>query len=70
MSGDKEMSDKMNEFLDKVDALCYEYGYEIHPTIHGWTGKRDEKGNLDTIAIIGNDEIGEVIFIDGDGRGN
>lgn len=64
-----EMSDKMNEFLDKVDALCHEYGYEIHPTIHGWTGKRDEDGKLETIAIIGNDEVGEVIFIDGDGRG-
>lgn len=63
MKNDKEMSEKMNEFLDKVDALCFEYGYEIHPTIHGWTG------NYKTIAIIGNDEIGEVIYIDGDGRG-
>jgi ribosomal protein S27AE len=65
---DKEMSEKMNEFLDKVDALCFEYGYEIHPTIHGWTGKTDENGKYQTIAIIGNNEIGEVVFIDGDGR--
>ena len=69
MKNDKEMSDEMNEFLDKVDALCLKYGYEIHPTIHGWTGKTDENGKHKTIAIIGNDEVGEVIFIDGDGRG-
>jgi hypothetical protein len=60
---------KMNEFLDKVSTLCFEYGYEIHPTIHGWTGETDENGKYKTIAIIGNDEIGEVIYIDGDGRG-
>jgi len=64
-----EMSDKMDEFLDKVDGLCHEYGYEIHPTIHGWSGKTDEKGKYKTIAIIGNDEVVEVIYIDGDGRG-
>lgn len=29
MKNDKEMSEKMNEFLDKVDALCFEYGYEF-----------------------------------------
>ena len=69
MKNDREMSEKMNEFLDKVDALCYEYGYEIYPTIHGWTGETDENGKYKTIAIIGNDEIGEVIYIDGDGRG-
>lgn len=51
------MSDKMDEFLDKVDALCFAYGYEIYPTV----------GN--TIVIIGNNETEEVLFIDGDGRG-
>ena len=55
MKNDKEMSEKMNEFLDKVDALCYEYGYEIYPTIHGWTGETDENGKYKTIAIIGNE---------------
>ncbi len=62
-------SKKMDEFLDKVDALCHEYGYEIHPTIDGWTGRTDKNGNYDTIAIIGKDEIQQVVFIDGDGRG-
>jgi len=63
------MSDKMDEFLDKVDTLCFEYGYEIHPTIQGWTGKVDEDGKYDTIAIIGNNEVIELLNIDGDGRG-
>jgi hypothetical protein len=54
------MSEQMNEFLDKVDALCFEYGYEIHPKIDG---------QYETITIIGNDEICEVTCIDGDGRG-
>lgn len=62
-----EMSDKMIEFLNKVSGLCFEYGYEIYPTTKGWTGKTDENGKYETIAIIGNDEIGEVVFIDSDG---
>ena len=33
------------------------------------TGKTDENGKYKTIAIIGKDEIAEVIYIDGDGRG-
>lgn len=64
-----KVSDKMDEFLDKIDALCSEYGYEIHPSAHGWTGKTDENGKYETIAIIGNDEVAELIYIDGDGRG-
>jgi hypothetical protein len=64
-----KFSGKMEEFLDKVDALCYEYGYEIHPTVKGWTGKLNTDGKYDTIAIIGDDEVVEVIHIDGDGRG-
>lgn len=63
------MSPKMDEFLDKIDHLCYEYKYEIYPTVAGWTGKTDENGKYETIAIIGEDEIEEVIYIDGDGRG-
>lgn len=63
------MTNKMDEFLDKVDALCFEYGYEIYPTIQGWTGKTDENGKYNTIAIIGNGEVEEILYIDGDGRG-
>nr|WP_298655191.1 hypothetical protein [uncultured Flavobacterium sp.] len=64
MKNDKEMSEKMNEFLDKVDALCYEYGYEIYPTIHGWTGETDENGKYKTIAIIGNELAKEKKLIE------
>jgi hypothetical protein len=64
-----KMSEKMDEFLDKVDSLCFEYGYQIMPTIEGWTGKTDENGKYETIAIIGDDEKIEIIGIDGDGRG-
>lgn len=69
MKDNSVLSDKMNEFLDKVDALCFEYGYEIHPTTKGRTGEKDENGKHRTIAIIGKDESTEVMFIDGDGRG-
>lgn len=65
----QQISDKMDEFLDKVDKLCWEYGYEIYPTEKGWTGKVNENGEYDSIAIIGNDEIVKVLYIDGDGRG-
>lgn len=58
-------SEKMEEFIDKVDALCFEYGYQIHPTVQGWTGIPDENGRLKTIAIIGDGEVGEVTRIDG-----
>lgn len=65
-----EMSKKMDEFLDKLDHLCYEYGYEIWPTPEGWTGRVNEDGEYDTIAIIGNDgETQKILYIDGDGRG-
>jgi hypothetical protein len=65
MKNSKTISEKMNQFLDKVDALCFEYGYEIHPTTHTNT---DEHCKNKTISIIGNDEICEVLYIDGDGR--
>lgn len=63
------ISDKMDEFLDKVDALCWEYGYEIHPTINGWTGIKNKNDEYDTIAVIGNGEVVKIRYIDGDGRG-
>jgi hypothetical protein len=64
-----EMSEKMNEFLDKVDQLCFEYGYEIWPTPEGHHKKVNKNGEYDTISIIGNDEVQKILYIDGDGRG-
>jgi len=53
----KEISKEMDEFLDKVDKLCWEYHYEMLPV-------------NDTIVISGEDgEMWQVTFIDGDGRG-
>ena len=44
------------------------HGFEIHPTIHGWTGKVDEYGHHETIAIIRKDgEAERILYIDGDG---
>jgi hypothetical protein len=57
------MSDKMNEFLDKVDRLCWEYGYEIHPN------NNKVNGEYDTIIVTDGTEIVKLVYIDGDGRG-
>lgn len=59
----QEISKEMDEFLDKVDRLCWEYGYEILPNPNKLEGERD------TILIKGGDEIVKLLFIDGDGRG-
>ena len=62
---DTETSDKMNEFLDKVDHLCFEYGYEIWASKEGWKGY----DFTPPFFIHGDDEVKEILFIDGDGRG-
>lgn len=53
-------SDKMEEFLDKVDKLCYKYNYELFPI-------SVEDGLF--IGIEGNGESERITRIDGDGRG-
>lgn len=58
-----EMTKQMDEFIDKLDKLCWEYGYEIIPT---HPVPDDE---YPTISIIGNDEVVKLVYIDGDGRG-
>ena len=58
------ISDRMNEFIDKVDQLCFEYGYEIQPNPNRMP---DE---YPTIIIRGDDEDVKLCYIDGDGRGN
>jgi len=64
-----KLSPKMEEFLDKVDKLCFEYGYQFYPTKEGWTGRRNEHGQYESFACIGNGEAIELIYLDGDGRG-
>ena len=57
------MTDEMNEFLEKLDKLCFEYKYEIKPT------HPVPNGEYPTISIINGDEVVKLLYIDGDGRG-
>ena len=58
------MTREMDEFIDKLDALCWEYGYEITPT---HPVPDDE---YPTLTINGHDgEKIKLLYIDGDGRG-
>jgi hypothetical protein len=58
-----KMSKEMDEFINKLDSLCWEYQMEINPThpVH-----EDE---YPTISIINGDEVVKLIYVDGDGRG-
>jgi hypothetical protein len=57
------MSDKMKEFLDKVDKLCWEYKFEIKPTYPV------PNNEFPTISIIGDGEAVKLLYIDGEGIG-
>ena len=50
------MTNKMKEFLDKVDKICYEYRYEIKPT---HPVPDDE---YPTLTIIGDGETAVIEF--------
>ena len=58
-----EMSKEMDEFIDKLDSLCWEYHIEIKPT------HPVPDNEYPTISIINGDEVVKLIYIDGDGRG-
>jgi hypothetical protein len=55
------MTNEMKEFLDKVDELCWKYGYEIKPT------HPIPNGECPTLTIVGGDESIKLVYIDGDG---
>jgi hypothetical protein len=57
------MSPQMKEFLDKLDQLCWEKGFEIRPT------HPVPQGEYATITITGNAETIKLLYIDGDGIG-
>lgn len=62
------MSKEMDEFIDKIDALCWEYKYEIWPTDK--INARNEDGSYPTLTIHGRGgEKVKLICIDWDGRG-
>ena len=58
-----KMSKEMDEFINKLDLLCWEYQMEIKPT---HSVPDDE---YPTISIINGDEVVKLIYIDGDGGG-
>ena len=49
------------EFVDKIDELCFEYKYELIPTV--------TTDNVPFISVQGDDDSARVWYIDGDGRG-
>ena len=51
----------MNEFLDKLDTLCWEYHVEIKPT---HPVPDDE---YPTISVVHGEEIVKFLYVDGDG---
>lgn len=61
------ISKKMDEFIEKVDSLCWEYGYQIWPTDK--INRRNDDGSYPTFTIHGDGEKVSLIYIDGDGRG-
>ena len=62
------ISKEMDEFIDKVDRLCLEYGYEIWPT--RVINAKNKDGNYPSFTVHGrNGEKVDLIYIDGDGRG-
>ena len=60
----------MEEFLNKIDKLCFEYGYEIKPSVRITLDINGNPSQIQTITITGNGETREVLYFDGDGRGN
>lgn len=57
-------SPKMKKFLEEIDKLCWEYGFEI------WSGEvngRNQDGTYPTFTIHGEMEQMKLVFIDGDG---
>jgi len=66
---EKEISKETDEFIDKLDHLCWEHGFEIWPT--DTINARNEDGSYPTFTIhnIGSGETVRLIYVDGDGRG-
>ena len=66
---EKEISKETDEFIDKLDHLCWEHGFEIWPT--DTINARNEDGSYPTFTIhnIGSGETVRLIYVDGDFRG-
>lgn len=57
----------MEEFLNKIDKLCFEYGYEMKPSMRNILDDDLNICHIPTIRITGNGETRDVIYFDGDG---
>jgi hypothetical protein len=66
---EREISKETDEFIDKLDHLCWEHRFEIWPT--DTINKRNEDGSYPTFTIhnMSNGETVRLIYVDGDGRG-
>lgn len=68
MESEKINSQKMKEFLDRLDELCWEFGFEIWPT--ETVNYFDRNGKRPTFTVHGDgEEKVNLLYIDGDGRG-
>ena len=61
-SNQNKMKEEMDEFLDKLYALCWEYHIEIKPT------HPIPNNEYPTISIINGDEVVKLLYVDGDGE--
>jgi len=59
---DQIISPEMDKFLDEVDKLCFEHGFQILPN-------NEESILIVADQFIRNEESCILMYIDGDGRG-
>ena len=55
------MTQEMDEFLNKLDKLCWEYHIEIKPTFP------IPNGEYPTLSIINGNEVVKLLYVDGEG---
>jgi hypothetical protein len=72
MEDEIPIGSKMDKFLDAIDDVCYNFGFEIWPT--PIPNVKDSNGKAPMIYIHGDDGKGNQIvtgiwYVDGDGRG-
>ena len=55
------MTQETDEFLTKLDKLCWEYHIEIKPT------SPVPNGEYPTLSIINGNEVVKLLYVDGEG---
>jgi hypothetical protein len=66
---EQKISKETNEFINKLDRICWEHHFEIWPT--DTINKRNEDGSYPTFTLhnINTGEKVKLIYVDGDGSG-